>query len=539
MGAIYKIPIFNVLDDEGAGYFQVTYNIYTLVLTIATAGIPVALSRLVSTAAARGETGLVKRYFSVALPAFFLIGIITMSGMFLFADELASLMNSSPAATGIRVLAPAVFFVCLISVYRGYAQGFENMIPTAVSQVVEVICKTAFGIAAALWLVNAGFGPNIVSAGAIMGVTIGLGLCIPLLILYKKKIDSGISPPAGHEELPGSFHTFGRIMKVSIPITLSASFMSIMTVMDTGIVLSRLQTWLIDTEEVVKAAAILAAEEGLELSVALAEASEVAASSLFGIFAKPLTVYNLPPALIVPVAVSIIPAIAAALARKLKDEAGEIVRSSIKLNNLLAMPACAGIVLLSGPILITLFNDSRQMASVLMSILGAASFFVCLQLITMAILQASGYERIAMFTFPVGAVIKIILSYILAGNPEIGIIASPVGTLVCFAVISVLNLIFIKVKVKVSPDIFGIFIKPLICAVSMAVMSYFLYRLIYLLGSDIIGTGQFAVAVYLAFTILFAVIFYAVLVIFTRTLTKDDLALVPKGDKLAAILRVK
>ena len=113
IGAVYKIPIFNVLDDEGTGSFQITYSVYTLVLTISTAGIPAALSRLVSSASARNETNLVKRYFSVSLPAFMLIGFVAMLVMFVFADTFAGLMNNSLAAPGIRVLAPAVFFVCI------------------------------------------------------------------------------------------------------------------------------------------------------------------------------------------------------------------------------------------------------------------------------------------------------------------------------------------------------------------------------------------------------------------------------------------
>jgi len=197
IGAIYKIPIFNILDDEGRGSFQVTYNVYTLILTISTAGVPAALSRLVSSANAGGKARLVKRYFSTALPAFILIGLIAMLAMFIFADAFAGLMNDSLAAPGIRVLAPAVFFACVISVYRGYAQGHENMVPTAASQVVEVVCKAVFGIAAAMWLRSMGSAMHIVSAGAIMGVTIGLGLCVPLLIWFKGKIGRGLTVNTG------------------------------------------------------------------------------------------------------------------------------------------------------------------------------------------------------------------------------------------------------------------------------------------------------------------------------------------------------
>ena len=527
IGAVYKIPIFSEMGVAGVGAFQVTYNIYTLILTIATAGVPVAISRMVSAAAATGNTGLVKRYFSVALPAFSVIGVAAMMIMFLFADNLAGFMNNSLAGPGIRVMAPAVFFVCIISVYRGYTQGFENMIPTAASQVVEVLCKAAFGIAATFWLSSRNYGTAIVSAGAITGVTIGLGLCIPLLIWHKRKQvrltlpadDKGISQgcgalPAGSpDELPGRMSVLANLFKVSVPITLGASFMAIMVVVDSSVVLGRLQS-------------------GLSLS-------EYEASSLFGIYTLGLTIYNLPPALVVPVSISIIPAIAAALARKRGNEAGEIMQSAVKIVNLLAMPACAGIMVLASPILVALYNNIEQVTINVLVILGAASFFVCLQLITTAILQANGYEKLTMITFPVGAALRISLGYFLVVIPEISIVGSSIGTLACFVAISALNIIFIIVKVKARPKFSRVFIKPLLCAAAMAGAAYSVYALVFRIGSGIIGTGRAAVAVYLAASIVIAVVVYAVLIIVTRTLTKEDIMLIPKGEKLAKFLRIR
>lgn len=513
VGAIYKIPIFNVLDDEGIGYFQVTYNVYTLILTIATAGVPVALSRLVSSAAARGNNGLVKRYFSVSLPAFLCIGVVAMAVMLLFADQFAGMMNSSPAAPGIRVLAPAVFFVCIISVYRGYAQGFENMIPTAMSQMIEVVSKAAFGIAAAMWLVGMGYESHIISAGAILGVTVGLGLCVPVLVWYKRRLDRGLDIPGDTAGLPTRLRVFGQLMKVSIPITLSASFMSIMVVIDTSVVLGRLQGALMQ--------------------------SEAEANALYGVYTRGLTIYNLPPALIVPVAVSIVPAIAAAVAKGRTDESKSIMQSSMKLNNLLAMPACAGIMALSTPILIALFGDDRQVTASVLMILGAASFFVCLQHITIAILQANGHERMALITFPAGAVVRIGLSYLLVAIPDIGILGSPIATLACFIVMSVLNIVFIMVKIKSRSKIGATFIKPLVCTAAMSAAAYLTYRLLHWLGSGIIGSGRMAVCLYLGGAIVVGVAVYVVLIVVTRTLTTDDMKYVPKGEKVAKILRIK
>jgi len=514
IGAVYKIPILSILDDEGSGSFQVTYNVYTFLLVLSTAGVPAALSRLISSAAASGKSGLVKQFFVVSLPAFIIIGAVAMLIMLLFADALAELMGDSLAAPGIRVLAPAVFFACIISVFRGYAQGHENMIPTAVSQIVEVLSKAAFGIVTALLLTGMGYAMHIVSAGAIMGVTIGLGLCVPLLAWYKRKLDRTLPAASDSEELPGKIHVLGRLFKVSIPITLSASMMAIMTFIDTAVVMDRLQT----------GALML---------------TEAAARAEFGKYARPISIYTLPLALIVPLSISIIPAIAAALARKQATEAGQIMQSSVKLVNLLAMPAAAGLMVLATPIMIALYDDSRELPAKILLILGAASLFTCLQYITTAILQANGHERIALMTFPAGAVVKIALSYILVANADIGILGSPIGTLACFAIIVCLNIIFIKMKVREKLGFITSTLKPLACTLVMAVVVYFIYEGVSRLGSGWIGTSRFAVIVYLGVAILIGVSVYAVMIVATQTITKEDFAYIPKGEKLAKLLRVR
>ncbi|MDR2589447.1 MAG: polysaccharide biosynthesis protein [Oscillospiraceae bacterium] len=516
IGAIYKIPLFQdgVLGDEGSGDFQVTYSVYTLILTISTAGVPVAMSRLVSSARATNDTGRVRRYFNVALPAFALIGLIAMLIMLLFAEGFANIMNNSMAAPGIRVLAPAVLFGCIIAVYRGYTQGFENMVPTAMSQVVEVLSKAVFGISAALWLVQMGYASNIVSAGAIIGVTIGLALCVPLLVYYKRKVDKNITISEDSFKLPTRSNALKQIIKVSVPITLSASFMAIMVVIDSSIVLGRLQSALHFTE--------------------------VEARGMFGMFSRALTVYNLPPSLVVPVSISIIPAIAAALASKKGKEAGIIMQSSVKLINLIALPAATGLMILATPILIALYRDDRELTSTMLVILGAASFFVCLQFITTAILQANGHERIALLTFPIGAAIKIFLAWFLAGQQSFGILGSPIGTLACFVVISILNIVFIKVLVKENkPKFFKVFLKPILCSTVMAGIAFGCYSILYKYGSAILGTSRTAVIIYLAITIMISFISYGILTIVTRTITMDDMKLIPRGEKLAKVLHIK
>lgn len=516
IGAIYKIPLFQdgVLGDEGTADFNVTYSVYSLILTISTAGVPAALSRIVSAAKAKGDETLARRYFKVAMPGFFLIGFITMLIMFIFADGFASAMGNSKAALGIRVLSPAVFFVCIISVFRGYAQGNQNMIPTAVSQIVEVLSKAIFGIAVALWFVSLGYESHIVSAGAIVGVTIGLGLSIPILYWYKRKNDRAMPVTHAAPAAGSALSIFGKILKVSIPITITATFLSFMTVIDNAIVLNRLQSALMYTE--------------------------TGARTLFGIYSRALSIYNLVPSLLVPISVSIIPAIAAAIAIKRNNEARTLMQSGIKIVNLIAMPASAGLIVLAMPIMTALYNDQRNIAAIILVILGAASFFVCLQYITTSILQANGFERVSLLTFPAGAAVKIALAWFLVAIPEVNILASPIGTITCFAIISILNIIFIKVKLKEnSPKFIRVFAGPALCSAVMAAVAAGVYYPLSHIFSNILGNARIEAILFLAVAIVIGVAVYGILIIATGTVTMEDMKLIPKGEKIGKLLHIK
>ena len=142
LGFIYKVPIGNIIGDDGYSMFLATYNIYNVFLTLATAGLPIALSRMISEANAEGRPMQAKRTFSVAWWTFFVVGLVCTLIMFCFPGQLADgVLHNPDAAPSIRAMAPAVLLVCLVSAYRGYCQGFGNMIPTTVGQVLEVLVE--------------------------------------------------------------------------------------------------------------------------------------------------------------------------------------------------------------------------------------------------------------------------------------------------------------------------------------------------------------------------------------------------------------
>lgn len=514
IGAIYKIPLYNILGDEGTTHFQVIYTIYNLLLTISTAGIPVALSRLISASAATNRPLQSKRYFSVGLMTFVGVGIIGMLVMFIFAQDLANLMGDHEVATGVRSLAPAVLFACIDAVYRGYSQGYGNMMPTAISQIMEVTCKLIFGLAIAWIFVSHGFDSPTIAAGAIVGVTIGLGLAIPILVWYKGRMDRKMAAPSAALDVPLSRKsTMAQILKIGIPITLGSSILNIITLIDTKLVLMRLQS---------------GAGFGYET-----------AKVLYGVYSKGMTLFNIPSSFITPIAVSVVPFISAALAKKNHLEAKNVMESSMKVTNLFAMPAAVGIFVLAEPIFTVLYPNSNEMGPSLLAVLGIASLFVCTYIITNSILQAGGHEKLALLAMPIGGIVKIVVNWILVGTPSINISGAPIGTLLCYVAITALNIVFMLTKLEERPNFAKISIGPALCSIVMGVAAWAVYSLLSSVGSGVLGTGRLATTVYLAVSIVIAVIVYGILIIVTKTITKEDMKLIPKGEKIAKLLKIR
>lgn len=515
LSMVFRLPVNNILGDEGAGHFAITYQIYTVLLAVSTSGIPVALSRLISAAASTGRPQQVKRYFSTALLSFTLLGIAVSLLMFFFAEQLALLLHDANAAPGIRVLSPAVLFVCMTSVYEGYGQGHNDMLPTSLKQITEVLCKVLLGLIAAFWLDAKGHASPVIAAGAIIGTPIGLFFALLLLVVHKRK--TGKAPPAHTvvyqaDKPDGRGTTLKSIFKVSAPITVSAAFMSILTLVDTIVVRNRLHTG-----------------AGFPLETV---------DTLFGVYAKGQSLRSLPSVLVVPVTISIIPIIAAALANNRQRAAKAVTETSLKLTNVLSMPMGLGLCVLAHPIFNILYPGSNENGPACLSVLGIASYFVCLQLMTTAILHANGQERPTMVSFLSGGAAQIIVDYILVGNPSVGIIGSPVGTLTCYFLISVLNIFFIMKKVKYRPEFSKTMLTPALCALVMAVAAKAVYELLFKLAADIIVTGYWRMAVCLFAAILIAAIVYAVLIIATKTVTREEMKLLPKGEKIADLLHM-
>ena len=286
IGMFYKIPLVNIIGEQGNTDFTNAYNIYAVLLTISTAGLPVAVSKLVSEASALGRHNQMRKTFRVSMLLFLSLGLVSFLVMYFKADTLAAMMNDTKAAAGIKALAPAVVCVGCLAALRGYSQGHSNMAPTSVSQIIEALCKLVVGLGLAFWLVKQGKDPDVAAAGAITGVTVGTVVALAYMVL-DFLLSRGREDTRGTDRPDSAGSILANILKIAVPITLSSSMVGIVTVIDSSLVQGQLQSALDLTEQ--------------------------ASRTLYGNYSGALNIYNLPTSLMAAITASVIPAVSAAL----------------------------------------------------------------------------------------------------------------------------------------------------------------------------------------------------------------------------------
>ena len=560
IGAIYKIPLTALLPDEAYGDFNAAYNIYTFFLTISTAGLPVALSKTVSECNTLGRQNQKAKVFQVAFFAFLFMGLFSFICMSVFSPIVATyVLKNEKAVFAVLALSPAVLCTCICSAFRGYAQGHMNMIPTGVSQVIEALSKMFLGLALAFIILNSAIPDQdlktrLSASGALLGVSIGSILSVVYLAFNHirtargERVKSTDTPDRSKQIL-------SRLLKLAVPITLSSCTLSIVNLIDTNLVQSQLQSVFTAIQDGLtgisnsvldifpKAVAIfqdnLAAFQTEVLTNPDTKLDPIldSARELYGVYSKTMSIYNLPFNLMVPFTACIVPAVSACIARRDRLGAHRTTESAMRISALIALPCGFGLFALGTPIiqLLTVGNVDETIAGPLLSILGIASFFVCIQVVASAILQANGIINLPIITMIIGGVAKVIVSYTLVGNPKYMIFGAPVGTLTCFVVVSVLNLLIIKRLVPQPPRLMAVFVKPVIASALMAAAAWGCHGVL-----ARVFHGSFLMnAVAVGGAILAGVVVYVILIVALRVLSKEDMEMMPKGDKIAKLLHIR
>ncbi len=594
IGMFYKIPLLNIIGEQGSADFNNAYNIYSVLLTISTAGLPVAVSKLVSEADALGRRNQVRRTFRLALALFLILGVLSFLVMFFGSEQLAGLMNDSMAAPGIRALAPAVICVGCLSAFRGYAQGHGSMTPTAVSQIIEALCKLTVGLGLAYWLVGHGADASHAAAGAITGVTVGTIVALAYMLM-NFLITRSQEPQLADDRPDEPATILKHLLMIAVPITISSSMVGIVTVIDTSLVQGQLQRALLENQdtwnlygnfvdftslEEALSAWQAALPDGSAVSMSLLDqyaaqaealrdqqsaltdlqsaslelhaALENISRTLYGNYSGALNIYNLPTSLMAAVTAAVIPAVSGALARRDRRGAGRITGSALRISALAACPMAVGLFVLGEPIMALIFpNLNPQLAGPLLSTLGLATLFVCMMLVCNSILQAHGFVSLPVIIMVAGGVVKIITNYNVVIQPTIGIYGAPMGNILCFALCMTLDLVVMSRVIPRRPKYIQVFAKPLAASALMGLGAWAVHGLMSKLFEatgifmsadpvthEVLGLSRTGNAAATLLAILVAVAIYGVLVIALRAITKDDLMLMPKGEKIARMLHL-
>ena len=568
IGMFYKIPLVNIIGAQGNSDFSNAYNIYAVLLTISTAGLPVAVSKLVSEANALNRQNQVRSIFRTSMVLFLALGLLSFLLMYFRADWLAEMMHDTKAAAGIKALAPAVVCVGCLAAFRGYTQGHQDMVPTSVSQIIEAMCKLVVGLALAWWLIKAGQPDYIAAAGAITGVTVGTVVALAyMLIRYtlRRSREQGRA-----DDRPDSMGgIMADILRIAVPITLSASMVGIVTVIDSSLVQGQLQRALLEKpacwelyRDFIDFAPLQAAldswkaalpegqgatialltqqaEQGAAGAQQLRELLESVSRTLYGNYSGALNIYNLPTSLMAAITASVIPAVSGALARRDRRGAGKITGSALRITALLAFPMGVGLFVMGTPIMQLLYPAlSAQLAGPLLSTLGLATVFVCMMLVCNSVLQAHSFVNLPVLVMLLGGGLKIVTNYHVVVQPGIGIYGAPMGNILCFGLCLALDLVVIARVIPKRPAYLPIFVKPLLASLVMGGAAWAVNGLLTRLlshGGELSRMGC-ALTVFLSIGV--AMVVYMVLVVALRIISRDDLALMPKGDKIARLLRL-
>ena len=521
IGAFYKLPLNMAIGAEGYSYFTTAYDIYSVMLLISTAGLPVAVSRMISQASTLEHYGQMRKVFRTSLSIFAILGGLTTVLMVFGAKPLANVMNQPDAWISIACLGPCGILICLMSAYRGYFNGQGNMTPTSVTQVIEAFIKLVVGLALAFAIIYLTNNVALAAGGAIIGVT--MGSAVAMLYMLAKFRKSYKVLPVTNETVGTTKETVRELLAIAIPITIGSAGLQLLTVVESGLYMDRLVGLL---------------ESGRYMShmVTGTVTAQKAAATLKGLYNMTQTIFNMPCAFIIPITVSILPAVTSFLT--LGDHQGvrDTEESAARITGLLSLPCAVGLTVLARPIMALLGGyegEQLELSATFMAIQGITVFLYAIIQYTNALLQSHGFVNVPVVNMLSSGVVRLLLVFVLVGNPNLGLMGAPIGALIGYALIAVLNLVAMQKKVVQKPKLLKNLLRPAIPALVMGVVVFFCYRALVAVigidGSRIILCGA---------PIAVGALVYFVCVVLMKSITKEDCLLLPKGDKIAKLLRL-
>lgn len=560
MGMVYKVSLSNLFEAYGNGIgngiFNNTYALYDPIFTLATAGFPIAISRMVSKSVEQGRFRDVKKIKRISLPIFFVIGIIFCILMALGGIVFADYIVDSPGTKySIWVMSPAIFFGCLMAIYRGYYEGLRNMTPTAISEIIEAASKLCLGLVFAKIVETIGvneylssgtlFGyvmenkdamheqlVTIMVAAAILGITIGsaLGL-LYMMIRFKVKGDGITRRELAHspKSRPAS-RIVSELARTALPIGLGAIVMSISSFIDSSLVQRRIIDIMNNDPTTLQGIYPDLYRANPELFV-MKDGNWSIQTSLFGYYSYSLTLMMIITALTQVFGTSALPTITSAWISKNKMRLKTSIETVLRTTTFVTIPAGLGLSVLSEPIMNLVYSNlsstGMQIAAPVLQIMGISVIFIATSTPICSMLQGVGRVDMPLKLLSVGMLIKIVVNYTLVGIPEINIKGAAVGSFIGYMFVCIVGLYQLCKETRIVPNFVTILIKPLFSGILSAVAANVSCNL---LSSLIPGKAATIIA------ILLAVIVYVFAMFLMKGITKNDVLKLPKGKKIAKTL---
>ncbi len=451
IGFLYRLPVTSMIGDEGNGIYSASYNLYALFLIISSSAFPATISKLVAESDARGMYRNSYKIFRVGMFISASLGFFAMLILFVFAKPIENWFGYPGSAIGIRLLAPTVFIVSILSVYRGYYQGMKDNIPTATSQVIEQLFNAIISIACTALFVNIAVdwaaGPIAWGAG---GSSIGTGVgaltgLIYIFVLHKRrKKDLSRRARKGSKKMLSAEAIAKMIMHTAIPIVTGTAIVSIVNLIDQKMISSGLSVNFNDIETTI----------------------------MYGQYTgKYILLTTLPVSVATAFAVTIIPNLAVDKSNNDIDAIEYKSNIALKTTMLFCVPSAVGLTVLAEPILMLLFRTEYQGAE-LLRYGSVAIIFIGFSQMIIGILQGLSFLYLPLISVLIAACVKLPLNYFLIRIENINIMGAVISTIAFYIIAATINYIFLKRHCTIKLDVMGVFVKPIGSAFVMGLICY-------------------------------------------------------------------
>ena len=559
-GVLDKVILTNIysmfgqsLASMGMGIYNNAYEVFGVIFTVATGGLPIVISRMISQNMAEERYKDVKQVHRVSIPLFLVVGLVCTIGLMLVSFPYAFKFVKSPYSIyAMLALAPTVLFGCIASIYRGYFEGQRNMFPTAVSEVIEAVVKLVLGAAFAYLIMYFGMAhyketgnflwfelrdineaQNTILAFSVAGNICGISLaslCSSIFLILKYKIGGDGIPREYFESsitARRQKETLGIIIRTALPIVGGALVMSIGSLIDAVII----QNVLFGLAQNNADALFRQYHDYYprEVFYGFKDIPPTIHTSLWGCYGSSLTLMQLVTAVTQVFGSSAMPNVTSAWTKGDKAELKSSVDTVLKMTMMFTLPMAFGLCVLAHPIMGFIYasQDIVEVGGNVLTLMGITTIFTAIITPICSMLNGIGKVKLPMILYTICMLIKIGTSWVFVSIPEINIQGATAGSMISYAIICAAGMYLLIKHSKVVPDVLSTTVKPLIAAVCCAAAAYFA-------NAFLEGKMNHRLSTILA--ILAAVIVYIAILLILRTFSAKEVRFLPKGEKIAKTL---